>query len=193
MVFGKKDGPYLEFLSKLPLFQDFDEREVKDLVGLLKERTLEPKEKLFEAGETGDAAFVVYRGNIAVFVTERSGRIREVACMQPGDILGQVALLDGGQRSATCAAGSETTTVLELRRSAFNKAFDKHQSVAFKLLEVLTRVLARQFRNASKQLMERTESQKHAPATGQDRDFDNLFAEVTGKFSALSMNDVAMR
>lgn len=143
---------HTEFLHEVSLFAHFDDAEIKSLDDLLKERVLKGREVLFETDEAGDAAYIVFDGTITVNIEEKSGRIREVAKLNKGDILGQVALLDGGPRSATCMADSNGATVLRLSADKFQRAFDKGKPIAFKILDVLSRVLVGQFRNANSQL-----------------------------------------
>jgi len=190
MFWSKK---HREFLRTLPLLADFSDGEIEQLADLTKERAFAPKEALFAADDTGGSAFIVYEGRIKVLIPERSGRIREVATVEKGAIIGQVAFLDGGERSASCVADSGGATVLEIAPGPFQAACDKAKPSALKFLDVLTVVLVGQFRSANNRLAAaiRRESGAAAPRTGSHPDIQALFADITGSFTATGMEDVS--
>lgn len=65
---------------------------------------LVPGEMLFRAGDPGDAVFIVVEGEIEVRNTTPGGRDIRLVAFGPGDLVGEIAALDGGSRSADVAA-----------------------------------------------------------------------------------------
>ena len=65
---------------------------------------LAPGDMLFRAGDPGDAVFIVVEGEIEVRNTTPGGRDIRLVAFGPGALVGEIAALDGGSRSADVAA-----------------------------------------------------------------------------------------
>jgi CRP-like cAMP-binding protein len=75
-------------------------------------RQLEPAEPLFWQGDDGDALYGVVSGLVRIWLTGPDGKELTLSLMEPGDFFGEIALLDGGPRTATVTA--ETDLVVEV-------------------------------------------------------------------------------
>jgi selenocysteine lyase/cysteine desulfurase/CRP-like cAMP-binding protein len=112
---GTAGGPALDelpLLRTLAAFRGFDEQELETLVRSARTWRLDRGAVLFAEGATADSAFVVLRGAVEV-TRERGDRRLRLATVGPGRMLGELSLVDGGPRTATCTA-LEPTVVLEL-------------------------------------------------------------------------------
>lgn len=63
-------------------------------------------ERIFAQDEPGDAAYIVHKGRVTLFQHHDGHRI-EVGEIGPGEIFGEMAVLDGGRRSATAVAADD--------------------------------------------------------------------------------------
>jgi CRP-like cAMP-binding protein len=93
-------------------------------------------------GEEGDAAYFISSGAVQV---QRSGQ--PLAQLQPGEVFGMVALMDGGPRSATCVTEGPTR-LLRLARPDFEALFSSANRFAFQLVEGMARQLVKNLRTA---------------------------------------------
>ncbi|MBB5204627.1 CRP-like cAMP-binding protein [Inhella inkyongensis] len=93
---------------------------------------------------------LVLEGQISVH-TVVAGASIEVAVVGPGDLLGEVALLDGGPRTASCSALSEAK-VAALGRQALHQLLQVNPAVAAHLLAALGRRMAGRIRELDAQL-----------------------------------------
>jgi signal transduction histidine kinase len=95
---------------------------------------------LFRQGDVADRLFVVLRGALRVWVTETSGEVLDLATVGPGGYVGEIALLDGGPRSASvaCAQASELFT---LDRRAFLRLMQSSPELLSQVFETLTRTV----------------------------------------------------
>ncbi len=85
-------------------------------------KRLKEGEALFHEGDPGDSAWWLAEGELAVMVRDpASGGATVLALIEPGDIVGEQALLEPGPRSATVAANRKSL-VIELPRKAMLKA-----------------------------------------------------------------------
>jgi CRP/FNR family transcriptional regulator, cyclic AMP receptor protein len=88
-------------LRALPLFADLDDEECERLSGWIEEQHVEAGRELTPEGAAGYTFFVVEEGSAEV---RRDGEaIRDLG---PGDFFGEIAILDGGRRTASVVAVS---------------------------------------------------------------------------------------
>jgi len=112
--------PPQELLRKVPFFQDTPESEFAHVAEMLRKRMVSSGENIIQQGERGDSLFLVLRGVVRVSVTE-DGAPRDLATLIAGDFFGEMALLHGEPRSATCRAVTPCA-LFELRREDFDEA-----------------------------------------------------------------------
>jgi CRP/FNR family transcriptional regulator len=82
-------------------------------------RTFQPRETLFAQGDSGDHAFVIRSGEVEVFRMS-NGIPMTLGVVRPGELLGEVALLDGGTRLAHAVALTEVEAV-RIHRDVFER------------------------------------------------------------------------
>ena len=97
------------FLKKVPLFADLPKADLMHLCQEVEEVRLSPGEKLFEEGSPGDRAYVIREGQIEILKSS-SGRYVLLAVREPGEVIGEIALLEETPRMA--AARARTDSVL---------------------------------------------------------------------------------
>ena len=88
-------------------------------------------------GDTGVGAFIIRSGKVDI-VQERDGKEIKLATLGPGDVVGEMALLDEFPRSASVRA-AEPTTALGIQRWHFKGILESHPQLALALLPILTR------------------------------------------------------
>jgi CRP-like cAMP-binding protein len=127
-------------LGYVPLFRGLSNRQLKHLAGLFEVADYMPDAAIVREGTKGDAFYVVITGRAKV-----TSNNRFIARLVPGDHFGEIAALDGGERSATVT--SETPMTLGvMSRTALLKALRDDPELARQLMAEL----ARMFRRASK-------------------------------------------
>ncbi len=172
---------YRPFLQSLRYFGGFDGREIGVLLGVLTEQRLLDGQVLFSEGQPGDACYLVAAGQVRVVLGDGPDA-KELASLKPGVLFGQVALIDGGRRSATCV-GSGETIVLGLRRNEFDLLVESRSSFAYKFLTVITHLLASQLRYADGRLLGLASEQQKAkePAAPDAPEVAQVFQDVAAR------------
>ena len=122
-------------LRDLRFFAPFADDELAELVGHLHEREVLRGTLLFREGDRGDMCMIVAEGAVELSV-ERRGRTTRLLTLGPGRLFGELALLDGGPRTATCTA-YEDAVVLELRSRQFEQLLDGESRLTLLLLEAV--------------------------------------------------------
>ena len=125
----------VELLQRVPLFAEFDRRDLERLARSFKERTFEAGHKVAAEGKGAAGFFVIENGEATVSV-----RGEERARLGPGDYFGEIALIDDGARSATITAESDLRCY-GLTSWEFRPLVESNASIAWKLLETLAKRL----------------------------------------------------
>lgn len=105
-------------------------------------------ELLCRQGEEGDSLMVVDQGLVKVFVTSELGDEMVLVTLRRPEAFGEVALLDGGPRSASCEAVVPTEVLVLTRRSLMG-ALEQQPALAAAMLRSLSRRLRRLTEQAS--------------------------------------------
>jgi signal transduction histidine kinase len=129
----------LQHLRKSPLFEGLSDEELKQLVDNAKPVPLRAGEVLMRQGDRGDAAFVVVSGEFEV--DKQSGQsLIKIDVRNPGDVLGEMALLTQAPRSATVTAVTDCE-VLCISKEVFDNLLATSPSAAMAVLHwVMTRL-----------------------------------------------------
>lgn len=93
-------------------------------------------QRLFSTGDPGDAAYLVISGELEVQLSRSDGGETYLARIKPGSVIGDMAVLDGGKRSADVVA-SRTSQLLRFGRQAVLDALAEEPQAALRLLAVL--------------------------------------------------------
>lgn len=121
----------LEHLTKVPLFAGCSRRELQHIARAGDEITMTAGTVIVDQGQTGREAFVIFEGAVSV---KRGGR--KITTLGPGDVVGELSLLDHGPRTASATCESDCSLfVLDQRH--FRGVLESHPSIAMKLLGTL--------------------------------------------------------
>ncbi len=122
-----------EILADLPLFAALGAEEMALLAEAVDLKTLQAGETIFEAGDAGDAMYIVTSGEMEISVVDRAGQKIILTARHRGDVFGELAMLDAGPRSATARA-LVSTELLELDREDLLLLVTKKPEAALHLL-----------------------------------------------------------
>jgi CRP-like cAMP-binding protein len=129
-------------LSNVSIFSSLDERALDALVKVTSTRHLDAGQVLFHKGDPGRQLFGVLSGRLKILATGADGKDLVFNVCDPGEVIGEIALLDSNPRSATVAA-LEPSELLVLDRRDFLPFLEHHPRVSIRLAEVLAARLRR--------------------------------------------------
>lgn len=130
-------APNTEFLKRVSWFEDLDQKSLDAIANAAVEQTYQPGQFIMRQGDTGVGAFIIRSGRVEV-VQEKDGQETKLATLGPGDVVGEMALLDEFPRSASVRA-VEPVTALGIQRWHFKGILESHPQLALALLPILTR------------------------------------------------------
>ena len=122
-------------LQRVGLFSDLDRRQAEQIARLLKVRPFAKGETVIMEGSGGAAFFLIDSGQAAV-----SSKGVHLATLGPGDYFGELALIDGGPRSATVTAATDLVCY-GLTFWEFRPLIERNGVIAWKLLQALAKRL----------------------------------------------------
>ena len=120
------------FLERIPLLEGMPDAERAELARVMRRQELAPGEVLWNEGDDAKGVLLIVEGRVSVTVRLPGDRHAEVASLGPGEILGEVALIDGGRHSAS-AIVAEVTTLLTLSRPDFAALVSRRHPTALAL------------------------------------------------------------
>ena len=126
---------YLQHLADVPLFSSCSNRELQKIARAADEITVDEGREIVTQGATGHEAFIIIDGTARVVRNDQ-----EIATRGPGDYFGELALLDGGPRTASVVATSPMT-LLVLGQREFAGLIDEVPGLAHKILTSLAQVV----------------------------------------------------
>lgn len=129
-----------DFLKYVPIFTDLDESTLDKIAALGNFRKFEKESVILLENETGSALFVIVNGKVKVSRTSDDGREVILTILTDSDFFGEMAILDGQNRSANVTAIEDTELFL-IQRSDFLDLLYNHPEVSISLLTELTKRL----------------------------------------------------
>jgi len=127
---GRTDA--VAFLATVPLLDGVPPATLEALARVLRRRDVAAGEVIWHEGDEAEAMLLVVDGRVSVSLRLPGDRAVEVSAVGPGEVLGEVPLLDGGRHSATARA-SEPTSLLSLSRADFAALVSVRHPTAFAL------------------------------------------------------------
>src|SRR5690242_6298984 len=110
----------LDFLASLQVFRFFTRQELEAAEKLFKQVSFEKDDVVTRIGEPGDIFYVVLDGELEVW--DASQPPRQTGSLKRGDYFGEMALLQGGKRTATVTV-ARRAELLAIDKPAFDRLF----------------------------------------------------------------------
>ncbi|MFN2498945.1 MAG: DUF1003 domain-containing protein [Pyrinomonadaceae bacterium] len=125
------------FLAKIRMFDHLNEDDRVALANVIDELNVPEGHTLFQAGDPGDSLFIIKTGEIELFIKDTAGQKIVLTTAQPGDMFGELAMLDSGPRTATALALGDSE-VLVLDRGDLILLFQRKPEAALHMLAALS-------------------------------------------------------
>jgi CRP/FNR family transcriptional regulator len=130
----------VQLLRRVPLFAELDGSELERFSRVAVPRAFPGGTRVFHEGDHSDACYIVRSGSFRVTREHSDGRAITLANLGPGDIFGELAMLDGEVRSASVEALGDGE-LLALPAGDVRALLARHPDITVKLVAALTRRL----------------------------------------------------
>jgi CRP-like cAMP-binding protein len=118
------------------LFREASPRLLDGLANFATVRHFEADDEIFAKGDPGNALCGVLMGRVCIYTVSSEGEEAILNILEPGEIFGEIALLDGGPRTASARA-MKPVDLLQIHRDHFNPFLHEHPEIAVAMLPVL--------------------------------------------------------
>ena len=128
----------VDALKAVTLFASLSQRFLQGLAKACVERTFEPDDVIVKQGNPGIGLFIIVEGKVKIVKINEQGEHLELATHGPGEVIGEMSVLDGANRSADVVA-VEPTRCLVLSAWDFKSFMESHPEVALDILFVVVK------------------------------------------------------
>ena len=118
------------------LLAQLDDASLDSLLAVASERQFTNSQVIFQKGDPGTSMMAVLKGRVRISAYSEDGREIILNMIEPGQLFGEIALLDGKERSADATAMGKTT-LLVLDRRDFVPFLEQNPKIAIRLFDVL--------------------------------------------------------
>jgi CRP-like cAMP-binding protein len=119
-----------------PLFQAMQPEELTEILNFAIEKRVRRGQTIVQKGDVGSSMMAVLSGRVRISAVNADGKEITLNVINPGEVFGEIALLDGQPRSADATA-AEDTALLVVERRHFIPFLARNQSLTSRLLAVL--------------------------------------------------------
>ena len=123
----------VQCLKQIDLFEFFSDKDLFGLAEKISEVNLSPSENLFNEGEPGKEMYIILKGSLKVFKESRS-----ITMVNPGDYIGEMAIIEDKPRSATVQAVGQCL-MLELKSDQFREYLARQPKSLVSMMKTLSR------------------------------------------------------
>jgi CRP-like cAMP-binding protein len=126
----------LWYMKKIPLFQEVSAETLHRLVQSVELKEVRRRQVVYLPGDPGRAVFFVNGGRIKISKVTRDGKELTLAYRGPGEIFGELALIDGGPREEMAEA-MDNALVSEIDRTRFEEIVQREGIIGYRLTKVV--------------------------------------------------------
>ena len=143
----------LAMLQGSQFFGDFPAPEIETLTRYVQAYSAAPGTVIFREGDRGGFMCLVIEGGAEIFKQDNKYGSKRIGAIEPGKTVGEMALVDGEQRSATCTCPEQSTLVM-LTREQFVRIIREHPALSVNILLKIVTMMSRRLRQTSGQLVD---------------------------------------
>jgi CRP-like cAMP-binding protein len=149
----------LEIIEHIQVFEDFDRPEIEALARYMRCYRAPAGVEVIVEGEPGDFMVLLIDGSMEIVKTDFRGLPARIADANPGKTLGEMSVIDGEPRFASCVTLTEVVFAV-LDRDHLSRVIADEPRLGVKLLMQLLMLLNQRLRNVSVQLMKCVEDKR---------------------------------
>lgn len=109
----------LNILKSVELFRDLNEEQLEQISKISKKQVYSRGESICKQGDPGDAMYVISSGQVEINVRDNKGNAYSALYLGAGQLVGEMALVDEGTRSASVIGVDDETVVYSIPNDKF--------------------------------------------------------------------------
>ncbi|RKY59052.1 MAG: cyclic nucleotide-binding domain-containing protein [Candidatus Neomarinimicrobiota bacterium] len=148
---SKKSDDIFNALKNVPLFEDLNPKELKEIEKIIHRREYKKGEPIFRMGDPGLGMYIIIRGAVNIVEETETGKSHILAVLNDGAFFGDLALLDEAPRSASAIA-DDNCDILGFFRPDFLNLLYRRPELGIKILFALAKIIGERLRRTNEQL-----------------------------------------
>jgi CRP-like cAMP-binding protein len=152
----------LEIIEHIRLFEDFERGEVEALAARMQCYRAPAGAPIIREGDSGDFMLILLDGQCEIVRNDPTGVPQRIGLAGPGKTLGEMSMIDGEPRFASCIA-LEDTCFAVLDRDGLTRIIADDPRLGIKILMELVLLLSQRLRGASAKLVDGLKPERNAP------------------------------
>lgn len=128
----------IKALKSSTLFAAIDKDELEHIAKHIVRKTFDDKQLLINQSDDAEAAYLILSGSVKVFRIAENGNEITLSILGPGEIVGEMSLIESEDRSASVAA-IQKTEVLIITKGAFTHFIKSSPDAAIKLIQTMAK------------------------------------------------------
>ena len=137
---GEEQVSAVDLLARVPLLSGLEPGELERIAQVAIPRSFPKGARVFHEGDTSDACYVIRSGEVRVTREHPDGRAIALATLGPGELVGELAMIDGGVRSASVEALTDVD-LLAVSATDMRGLLERNAQITAKLVVALTKRL----------------------------------------------------
>lgn len=150
---SKDESKEVMVLRQVPVFEDFEPKELSVIEKLVHHRTYKPNEYIFRRNAPGEGLYIILQGNVDIMTESETGEMNLVASFREGDFFGDLSLLDREPRSAS-AISKDHSELLGFFRPDLSGILKRKPDLGVKILFNVAKVIGERLRKTNELLIE---------------------------------------
>lgn len=142
-----------DMIAGTRLFGDFAWTDIELLAGYMQCYQVSARTAIFREGSAGNYMGLLVTGQVEILKEDHEGKQRRLVLVSAGKTIGEMSIIDGEPRSATCIAAQDSVVLL-LTKDNYNRIIKEHPTLAVHILAKLAKLVSQRLRGLSGQLVE---------------------------------------
>jgi len=126
-----------QLLKSFALFKGLSKKELNSITKYFEYKSLSKNTHLIKEGSIENEMYFIISGLVRIYHLHENGKEMTIAMRMPGEVIGEMSVIEGLPRSASAQTLQETT-VLTLTKKNFLKLFQSYPSISLNFLEMLS-------------------------------------------------------
>ena len=141
-----------EMIGHSKFFADFTREDVQRLTAFMQIYRAAPSQMIIREGDVDDYMLLIIQGNVDIIKADSHGKQQQMTTVGPGAMIGEMSMIDGEPRFATCVA-LEPVTFAIISRDSIVQIILEEPSLGAKVLIKLVTLLSQRLRKTSSNLL----------------------------------------
>jgi CRP/FNR family cyclic AMP-dependent transcriptional regulator len=120
----------IDLLKRVPLFAKLGQKELAQIAKICTEEKVNPNELVIEQNTTGTEMYIIADGSMDVFISGLDNS-RSLVVLGKGQVIGEMALIDQGYRSASVRATNGDATLYRVESEDFYELCEKNNHIGY--------------------------------------------------------------